>query len=78
MGWRRKKKAPTPPQAKTPPPEDGPRQVLLPDGTIEEWSAATGRSVIVPGTPALKGLDVRDGAPGWEGQGGLRRRLGGR
>jgi hypothetical protein len=77
MGWRRKTRKPTPakPKAPPPPPDNGPRRVILPDGTIEEYSAATGRSVIVPGTPARSGLDVRPSAPAWGWQ-GLRRWFG--
>jgi hypothetical protein len=78
MAWRRKKMATTPPpgkRAKTPPSSEGARQVLLPDGTIEEWSAATGHSIIVPGTPARPVLDVRAGALGWEGWQAFRWRL---
>jgi hypothetical protein len=58
------------------PPANGPKQVQLPDGTIAEWSAAIGRSVIVPGTPSTKGIDVRADAPAWGGK--VRRRLLGR
>jgi hypothetical protein len=69
MAWRRKKKAPTPPPAAQvkiqEPPANGPKQVQLPDGTIEERSAATGRSVIVPAAPASKGIRIQADAPGW-------------
>jgi hypothetical protein len=81
MAWRRKtKKTPPPvkpkPKAPPPPPADqGPRRYVLPDGTIEEISAATGRSIIVPGTPARAGLDVRTAAPDWGGLREIRRRL---
>jgi hypothetical protein len=62
-----------------PPPQDhGPVRTALPDGTVEEISAATGRSVIVPGTPARSGLDLRADAPGWEGRTEFRRLLRGR
>jgi hypothetical protein len=37
---------------------------VLPDGTIEEVSAA-GRSVLLPAAPTRRGLDVSVGAPGW-------------
>jgi hypothetical protein len=80
--WRRKKK-PTaekkvPSRAakvKTPPPDEGPIQVALPDGTIEEVSAAMGRSILVPADPTPRGLDARAGAPGWVGWSEFRRRL---
>jgi hypothetical protein len=78
MAWRRKKKAPTPPpaaKAKTPPPDKGPIQVELPDGTIEEVSAAMGRSILVPANPLPRGLDLRAGAAGWVGWREFRRRL---
>jgi hypothetical protein len=73
MAWRRKKKptdeklkAPPPAaEAKAPPPDQGPTRLVLPDGTIEEISAATGRSIIVPGTPATKGIRIQADAPGW-------------
>jgi hypothetical protein len=48
-----------------PPAGRGPVQTLLPDGTIEEISAA-GRSIIIPAAPARpRGLDVSARAPGW-------------
>jgi hypothetical protein len=68
MAWRRKSKKPTPAKPKALPPQlpdNGPRRTLLADGTVEEWSAATGRSVILPASPARQGLDVRPAAPGW-------------
>ena len=62
-----------------PPPQDhGPAREVMSDGTIIEYSAATGRSVIVPGTPARPGLDLRADAPGWEGRTEFRRLLRGR
>jgi hypothetical protein len=68
MVWRRRKKAKAAlaERATAPPPsDDGPRRTLLADGIIEEISAATGRSILVPGTPARQGLDLRADAPGW-------------
>jgi hypothetical protein len=54
-----------------------PRRRLLADGTIEEESAAMGRSWIVPGSPSPGGIDLRAEAPGWERLRALVRRLGG-
>jgi hypothetical protein len=48
----------------------------LPDGTVIEESAAMGRSVILPSTPARQGLDVRPDAPAWGGWTQLRRLFG--
>jgi hypothetical protein len=50
----------------SPPASRGPVQTPLPDGTIEEISAA-GRSLIIPSAPArpARGLDVSAGAVGW-------------
>jgi hypothetical protein len=66
MAWRKKtRKAPLPKAPPPPPVDQGPRRTTLPDGTIIEESAATGRSVILPAGPARRGLDVRPSAPGW-------------
>jgi hypothetical protein len=72
MVWGRRKKARAAPVEKAkvkrppPPPQNhGPVREVLSDGTIIEYSAATGRSVTLPATPARQGLDVRPGAPGW-------------
>jgi hypothetical protein len=80
--WKRQKRARAVPvergEAKLPPPppqDYGPVREVMADGTIIEYSAATGRSVIVPGTPARQGLDVRAGALGWEGWQAFRWRL---
>jgi hypothetical protein len=60
----------------SPPPQDhGPVREVLSDGTIIEYSAAMGRSVIVPAAPVRQGLDVRPVAPAWQGWASLRRRL---
>jgi hypothetical protein len=75
MAWRRKSKKPAPIKAPPAPAADGPRRTTLPDGTVIEDSAAMGRSVIVPGTPARVGLDIRPDAPAW-GWRGLRRLFG--
>jgi hypothetical protein len=77
VGWRRKtKKAPPAKAPLAPPVDQGPRRTILPDGTIEEISAATGRSVILPSTPARRGVDVRAAAPAWGGWTQLRRLFG--
>jgi hypothetical protein len=47
----------------------------LPDGTIEELSAAYGRVITVPGDPRPRGIDLDGGAPGWESWAKLRWRL---
>jgi hypothetical protein len=80
MAWRRKQKIKAAPaeNAKAPPPpppDQGPVRTVLPDGTIEEWSAATGRSVIIPARPAKPGLDLRPAALGWGGWAEIRRRI---
>jgi hypothetical protein len=83
--WRKKQRARAAPveraraRAKLPPPppaDQGPRRVTLPGGVVEEYSAATGRSIILPSTPARRGVDVRPSAPGWGGWTGLRRWFG--
>jgi hypothetical protein len=59
-----------------PPPQDyGPVREVQADGTVIEYSAATGRSIIVPSTPARSGLDLRPAAPAWGGWREIRRRL---
>jgi hypothetical protein len=80
--WRRKKNPtaekkapPRATKAKTPPPDKGPIQVELPDGTVEEVSAATGRSILVLADPKPRGLDLRAEASGWVGWSEFRRRL---
>jgi hypothetical protein len=49
----------------SPPPGRGPVQTLLPDGTVEEISAAMGRSVLLPAGPSRRGVDASTGAVGW-------------
>jgi hypothetical protein len=80
---RRKKKAKAataektgaPPVAKVLPLPPGPCRRQLPDGTVEEVSAATGRSILVPADPRPLGLDLRAGASGWERWRGFLARL---
>lgn len=43
------------------------------DGTVEEDDPLMGRSVILPGRPNRRGLDIRPGAEGWERQRGFDR-----
>jgi hypothetical protein len=82
--WKRQKRARAAPVERVkapplpPPPADrGPVRTVLPDGSIEEISAATGRSILLPSTPARQGVDVRPAAPAW-GWAEIRRRLFGR
>jgi hypothetical protein len=86
MAWIRRKKARAAPAEKTgalpvakaPAPSEGPRRRQLSDGTVEEVSAAMGRSILVPADPRPRGIDVRASAPGWEGRTEFRRLLRGR
>jgi hypothetical protein len=43
----------------------GPRRRRLPDGTVEEYSAAMGWSLIVPAYPRPRTIDLSADAPGW-------------
>jgi hypothetical protein len=49
----------------------------LPDGTIEEASAAMGRVFIVFAAPRPAALDLGEDASGWQRLREFRRRLGG-
>jgi hypothetical protein len=55
-------------------PAEGPSRRVLPDGTVEEVSAAMGRTVITPARTAA--LDLGADA-GWEKWQAVRWRLGG-
>jgi hypothetical protein len=78
--WRKKQRARAAPvegaKAPPPPPDRGPVREVLADGTIVEYSAATGRSILVPAGPARRGVDISAGAPGWSVWHGLRRWFG--
>jgi hypothetical protein len=64
MGWRRKKTPSLKPRAQHPMQmPQGPQRVFREDGSIEEWSCM-GHSVILPGTPAQRGLDLNSSV-GW-------------
>jgi hypothetical protein len=52
-----------------------PRRRVRFDGVIEEWSAATGRSFLIPANPRRPGIDVSVDAPGWEPLGTFLKRL---
>jgi hypothetical protein len=55
----------------------GPTRWVLPDGTVEETSAAMGRVLIIPADPRPAALDLGEGASGWQRLREFRRRLGG-
>jgi hypothetical protein len=57
-------------------PAQGPYRCVLPDGTIEETSAAMGKVFIVFADPCPAALDLGADA-GWERWQAFRRRLGG-
>jgi hypothetical protein len=66
MAWVRRKPTYLKPRGRQTPPPQSPRLVVNADGLVEEHSAASGRSVIVPASPArCRGVDIRPGAPGW-------------
>jgi hypothetical protein len=53
-------------KGKKPDVRKGPRRRVLSNGVIEEWSAAMGRSLIIPADPHPRKIDVSADAPGWE------------
>jgi hypothetical protein len=48
---------------------------VLEGGVVEEVSAGMGRVLIVPGSPARRGIDLSAAAPAWERFESLARRL---
>ncbi len=83
MGWRRKRKATgsasgdeVPPTERTLPapvtPPDQRQRRELPDGTIEETCPLMGYSLVMPGTPRRRGIDLTD-SPARESLHGRRR-----